>query len=127
MKIKKITKIKKPDIQKIKSNVPKTETYEDLIKNDYLDFTNKQEKEYEVWTPCQTKVFKHKFLKKEYQYPDSSSNQQISTFFKNSYRKRKKHYYLNRFYILLNNFVSNKYASYLLNKLYTNPDRKSVV
>jgi ubiquinone/menaquinone biosynthesis C-methylase UbiE len=122
MKIKKITKIKKPDIQKIKSNVPKTETYEDLIHNDYLDFTNKQEKEYEVWTPCQTKVFKHKFLKKEYQYPDSSSNQQISTFLKKISKKRKKYFQLNRFYVLLTNFVSNQYASKLLNILSKNPN-----
>lgn len=119
MKIK--TQLKLKSTSKKNNMKPVIESYEDLIKSDLLDFINKQ-KEYEVWSECQIKIFKKKYNKKEYKYLDSSSNKQLSTFFTKLIKNRKKHFYLNRLYILLTSFVSNKYAAFIIQQLYKNPN-----
>ncbi len=99
----------------------KIEEYSDLIGEDFLEYI-KQQQQHDIWTECQNRAFIKRFKKKEYIYPRSNSNIQVSTFIKNIKKRKQDLFYLNRFYILLTNFVSNEYASKIIQKLYQNPD-----
>ncbi len=121
--LKKKTKKTKNIISSIvlSENKIKSESYQDLIKQDYLDFI-KNLIHNDIITKCHSKMILEKFNKKKYIYPQPSSNIQLSTFFNKVLKNRKKHFYINRFYILLTHFLSNKFSISLLNKIYKNPD-----
>ena len=105
----------------LKGNNGKTELYEDLIDENFLNFIKKQEED-DIWSKCQTKSFLQKYKLKKYKYPNSTSNKQISTFYKNIKKKREHHFNLNRLLILLTYFVSYNYASFIIQIIKSNPD-----
>ncbi len=121
--MKKIDKSKKKKIiiqnkDEVDIEKKKVEEYEDLIDKDYLQFLDEQIK-YDIWTPCQTTAFLKKYKNKEYKYPDSSTNIQLSTYVKNI--KKNKINQWTRLYLLLITFVSNEYAGKILNFIKKNP------
>ncbi len=99
----------------------KEENHEDLIpKKEYFDFLDKILKDDGI-TQCQLKTFKKYYNSKEFDYPNSTSNKMIRSYF-NLMNKDKKKYLFIRFYILLIHFLSSDGANEVLHKIKTSPN-----
>ncbi len=97
----------------------KEESHEDLIpKKDYFNFLDTILKEESI-TQCQVKTFKKYYNSKEFDYPNSTSNKMISSYFKLMNKDKKKYLFI-RFYILLIKFLSSDNANEIINKINKN-------